>query len=474
MYSSIPCYSARMFLRFLHRFRIVLAACVGIAIALATAAGIFLSLRADPKTLNLAQRIDPTRAMVFITTPDRERFFEVIDHFAGLMNESMPTEQDVAPADTYEFALLSSGSGSTDWIIYGRKASDDTHVTLVSNDDPSLFLAPTERRHSLAGTAFFAAATKSATSLLWFKTLYLPLPTSESADIARALLAPHEEVAILFGARGQGRLMVINDTLNLRGTAPDLTISNDPASLLGMSLSEPAAILENFTRALQSKNPALTEGITGILKAQAQTYLGSSDLALIAHDLLSGPASLTLRRNNMGEILFAFSSTAGSTIIRDSWLVTMASAMKEGNVRRMEFFKKEYTRTDVTAADTTGWRGGGTYKNWSLRHLGGTGSDVSLTLAVSGRRYVAGNDTSLVEAMIDSNAAMSTSLASGTADIGVLSQETETRLPFLQPVRSTVEALLGPSPEHLTWRMTQVGDYLTIDWSLSRAAAMQN
>ena len=112
------CYSAHMLLRFLQKFRIALAALIGLAIALATIAGIFLSLKVNPDTLHLADRIDATHSILYVSTPDRAILFGALHRYQNILSIGAPKEVDIAVADRYEFALIQTGSGETAWICH--------------------------------------------------------------------------------------------------------------------------------------------------------------------------------------------------------------------------------------------------------------------------------------------------------------------------------------------------------------------
>lgn len=459
-----------MIMSFLHKSRIVLAASVGIALTFAVVGGILISMKVDPKTLSLADRTDPTRTLVYISTADRQTFFRALERFAPLMNGIGPTETDIAPAERYEFALLSSGSGTVDWTMYGRNDKEGSHVTLVSRNDPSLFLSVADRKSSLAYSSLFAYTPKPAGSFVWFRSDALTLPRSHGGDIGRAFLAPYKEGLLVLDGAGRGRLMLKGKTSVGHGGITDVTKGDVP--LFGLSLSNPSYVLSSVAAALAKENPSLLEGMTGIAQAQLEKMTGSTDIRSLGKDLLAGPLSISMRRGET-RTMMVFTGTASNAKTIEMWINNIASVMTEGSVRRQEFFQQEYTKVDVTADEASGISDADDYKGWTMKRLGAA-SDSPFTIAVSGRTFMAGNDESLVKAHIDGNTASQSGLASGTADIAWLSSEMERLLPFLQPVRPTIESLLGPSPSRLTWHVTPIAGGMTLEWTLTSATPTQN
>ena len=450
----------------LSRFRIVLAAVAGIAVALAAAAGIFLSLKVDPKTLHLSDRVDADRVLAYISSPDRTVFFDGVRRYETLMGDKSPAEQDIAPADRYEFALLRAGPGTTQWIVYGRDEKEGSHKTVVSANDPTLFLPLTERRQSLSRAQLFQHLTNDESSFVWFDVRNLPLPDSPAAILVRSLLSPYKEGLLVVDTKGKGRLLLKGRT-GLRTGAMDMRQSDD-TPVAGMSLGDPLSILAATTADMEERDPALLEGLTGILTARLQEWTGSTDLMLLK-GLLAGPVSLEMHRAEAGRTLFAMSGTASGNDTLRTILEKASSVMMEGNIRRMEFLD-EYSRSDITAATTSGLAELAPHNGWMMKRLGGTGSDISLFIAQSGRKYVLGNDESLVQQMTGVRGD-DASFGSGSMDMAWVSAEIETRLPFLEPFRPTLETLLGPSSARLTWRISGISGGIGIEWSLSRAIA---
>lgn len=461
-----------MIMAFLHKSRIVLAAAVGIALTIAMIGGILLSMKVDPKTLSLADRTDPSRALVYVSTTEKEILLKAIERFAPLMNGIGPANADIQNADRYEFAILRSGSGTVDWTMYGRNEKEKNHVTLVSRNDPSLFLGVADRRSSLAASPLFAYTAKTDGSFIWFRPDAVAIPDSESGDIARSLLAPYKEGMLMLDIAGRGRLMLSGMAATPQGGMIDSAVQNNDASAFALSLSYPSRVLTDVGSALTKENSALSEGLRGIAQAQLEKVTGSTDIASMSTDLLSGPLTIMMKKSDT-RIISVVTGTASHPKVIDAWLTKIASVMTEGSVRRQEFFGKEYTKVDVTADEASGLGDVGDYKGWAMKRLGAI-NDNPFTIAVSGRKFMIGNDEALVKATIEGHANVRGGLVSGAVDIGWLSSEVERLLPFLEPVRPTLEVFLGPSPGRLTWHIAPISSGILIEWTLTSASAVQN
>ncbi len=460
-----------MIMAFLHKSRIVLAASVGIALTIAIIGGILLSMKVDPKTLSLADRTDPSRALVYVSTTEKETLLKAIERFAPLMNGIGPTNADIPNADRYEFAILRSGSGTVDWTMYGRNEKEKNHVTLVSRNDPSLFLGVADRRSSLARSSLFAYTAKTDGSFIWFRPDAVAIPNSESGDIARSLLAPYKEGILMLDAAGRGRLMLSGMAATPQGGMIDAVAQNNDAPAFVLSLSHPSRMLSDVGSALTKENPTLSEGLKGIAQAQVEKVTGSTDIESISKDLLSGPLTIITKKGDAG-VMSVVTGTASHSKVIDAWLMKIASVMTEGSVRRQEFFGKEYTKVDVTADEASGLGDLGNYKGWAMKRLGAM-NDNPFIIAVSGRKFMIGNNEALVKATIEGHTNVHGGLVSGAADIGWLSNEIERLLPFLEPVRPTIEALLTPSPGRLTWHITPISSGILVEWTLTSASQVQ-
>lgn len=461
-----------MIMGFLHKSRIVLAASVGIVLTIAIIGGILLSMKVDPKTLSLADRTDPSRALVYVSTTEKETLLRAIERFAPLMNGIGPTNADIPNADRYEFAILRSGSGAVDWTMYGRNEKEKNHVTLVSRNDPSLFLGVADRRSSLARSTLFAYSTKTDVSYVWLRPEAIALPQSDSGDIARAILTPYKEGMLILDAAGRGRLMLSGMTTTPQESMINTAAQNNDSSAFVLSLSNPSSILSDVGSALTKENPSLSEGLRGIAQAQLEKVTGSTDIASMSTDLLSGPLTIMMKKND-ARITGVVTGTTSHSKVIDTWLMKIASVMTEGSVRRQEFFGKEYTKVDVTADEASGLGDLGDYKSWAMKRVGAM-NDNPFIIAISGRKFMLANDEALIKTTIEGHENLRGGIVSGTADIGWLSNNIERLLPFLEPVRPTLEAFLGASPGRLTWHITHISSGILIEWTLTSASPVHN
>jgi hypothetical protein len=265
-------------------------------------------------------------------------------------------------------------------------------------------------------------------------------------------------------------MFLLSNTV-LKGDMRDRVTTEIP--LLSLSVSDPMTVLKAATTGLESNDPQLLEGLTGILKARMQTLTTSSDVSILSSDLLAGPTNLTVHRGSGNDVRIAFSGTARNSKVFREWLSSVASAMTEGNLRTSEFNRKEYVRTDVTAGDENAVIETGVQNGWSLLRVGGSGAEISLFAAQSGRAYVIANNEGLVTVIINANTSGNSTVASGTMDLAWFVTNSEKAAPFLIPLRPTIEALFGPSPSRLTWRASPIPEGISVQWSLTHAAVNQ-
>ncbi len=439
----------------LHKFRMAFAAAIGSAVALASAAGIFLHLNEGSTIVRLSDRIDPARAIVYVSTPDRKLLFSTIDRYRS-MTRNAPSESNTAAADRYEYALLRTGSGAAAWIMNGY----------TDNIDTSLLL-PTKSRASLTRTPFFASLPESAESFVWFDLASFPLPESAGADIVRAAFSAYTEGILLLESAEHGKLMLRRPSLSSDVPVDDDMLADD-ANLLRISLGNPKSALSTLRAGLTEKNRPLLEGLVGILGAQMEKRTGSSDLSAIGSDLLSGPTVLSVQRIDNGALAVTLSGTARHSSVFSAWLQKAAARMTEGRIRRREFLK-EYTRTDVVTDDTAVWTDRTREHGWMIQRLGATGSDLSFTVATLGSRYIIGNAEDLVRNSVgEQMPSRSGKIGSGTADVAWATAQAESLLPFLAPLRPVTEAILGSYSATLTWSIAPMSRGIMIDWTLGR------
>ena len=445
----------------LHRvLQVVLMAALGLLAALV--AGFFLvrSVMADPKTMSLALRVSAERTTVFVRETDRTQFFRKVN----MMTKpgKGPDVSGIPTGERYEFAALSEANDSgAGWVTYVWQDDGTKHVTVASADDPLLFLKPEERGESL-GARSPLLRHKRTENVLWMRSASLPLPASALTTVIRAALGHESE--LLSESHATGGTLLIAATSPKQSTATRSIAGAIPGdALLRLEIGHPEHAVERIAKELRATDPALTEGMQGILQALLLDYTDRTDLKAAMNDVLAGPVSIAIvpAKNATN---FVVSGTARSADATRDWLTALSGEGDTGQVRRVSFFKNENVRIDVTATHEDGVRETGTYKGWTLMELGSTGSALRLFVATQGVRYVASDETSLVTSVIDNPGTQVT--WAGTANLNWLATRLRAKAPFLVPGSADAVRLLGAKTSHVDWKATPEAAGTRIDWSV--------
>lgn len=443
-----------------HRFRVVILAAAGITLTLAIMIGILVNLSLRRSPLTLADRIDREQTVLYVSTTDRRILLEAIHRYRAMLPDA-PAETLVPEASHYEFAILQTASGSLSWIIESVKEGREQPSLLSRTAPPLLAIAATHRR-SLSAMPLFAHIPEERPSFVWFNPRVLPLPRGASADLVRAVLSPLTEGMLLFTTPGHGTLLVRGKGLSRVTFAPQLP---EPSlkRLLGLSFGDPIAVQAILASTLSVTNPGLSEGIQGMLQAALQRRTGSTDVRKMTDELLSGPLTIAVERGEADALRFAIAGVSSTAEALTEWLTALNQHMSAGTIRRRDF--NEFTRIDValTLSEASSAR---KEHGWTLTRLGGSGADLALTSAVSGRAYILGTDDEIVERLMKNDDRSPSNLGSGTLDLPWFTSELERGLPFLLPLASTMDAILGTSASRISWTLQPLPGGVRTDWQI--------
>lgn len=445
----------------LHRvLQVVLMTALGLLAAVV--AGFFLvrSLIADPKTMSLALRVPAERTTVFVRETDRTEFFRTV----SMMTKSGkgPDISGIPTGERYEFAKLTEAKDSgPGWVTYVWQDNGTKHVTVASADDPLLFLKPEKRGESL-GARSPLLREKRTENVLWMRSASLPLAASALTTVIRAALGHDSE--LLSESHGTGGTLLIAGTGGRQSTATRSIAGAIPGdALLRLEIGNPDHVVERIAKELRATDPALTEGMQGILQALLLDYTDRTDLKAATNDVLAGPVSIAIVPSKK-TTNFVVSGAARSADATHDWLAALSGEGDTGQVRRVSFFKNENVRIDVAATHEDGVRAAGTYKGWTLMELGSTGSALRLFVATQGVRYIASDEKSLVTSVIDNPGTQVT--WDGTADLNWLATRLRVKTPFLVPGSVDALRLFGAGTSHVDWKATPEAGGTRIDWSI--------
>ncbi len=462
---SIPCYSARMNLGKLHLFRIAILALVGIAVALATIGGILLSLKVDPNKLSLADRVDPTQAQVFIQTVDPIFLMKTINQFGSLMGERKLGPENLKTGDLYELVILENGSGSQAWVLYVHNTRKNSAATFVSDDDPGLLLPINKHRSSLAFSPLFTHIPEGNHTVVWFKIETFPLPSSPVSTLIQSAMSTATEGLVTWKNSSEGSLFLRG--LTLKESTMRLPWSGDNNPLFWFAVANPANLTKSLDARLAAKNQTLQEGIAGMLKSKLAVLTGRTDLEQIAQEILAGPFAVSIIRGSGSALSYAIIGTALSRNSIDQWTEALASKVTAGSVRRLQFYKGENTRTDISLDSAGKHQELGTKNGWTLKRIG-IEPDSDILIAVDERHYIISNTVTSLEELTKKSDSSRVGL-SASIDIPWTLAEAEKNVPFLGlELREFIRYWLGESLQRLSWDTNPISGGIRIDWVLEQ------
>ena len=141
----------------------ILAVC-GLLLAFLSVVLVVVYIRTvSPRTLSLAYRIDSERVLFFERTTDPIAFMRGIAAYAPLIAPApLPSMKALPQGVSYEFAVLYPVPGrAPQWAIYVH-TKEKTHVTIVSENDPQIFVPIKEINRSLGRSSFYRAHNESS------------------------------------------------------------------------------------------------------------------------------------------------------------------------------------------------------------------------------------------------------------------------------------------------------------------------
>lgn len=463
-----------------HRIRSLVIALSGLVLALASVIGIGLTIRTvTSETLSLAYRIEAKRTVFFVRTTDRTSFAHAIETYAPMYGEKNrimmpappPKLESLRSGVSYEFALLSgTGSAPPQWLIEVQ-SGNQRHTTIVSTEDPGLFLNVRDIGRSLGRSSALLEGDRNAANLAFIDLSRLPF-AGNAATLARSIVLPFKSAVITWNG-AQGKLILRKKEKNLfaqNGPTADLLPSplTPPAvgevePLLSMAASNPQSFLASLAQSLLGQDPHLYEGLRGILSAKLDAGTHQTDLTNFTADLLSRPTRLLVTGRKESGLRFVVTGRAKDKQVADQWIEDLRSATIPARIRTQEF-SGENSRIDVIAelpavGEVEPPPEDRTASGWTMATIG-SDSGSPFTVAGKGDQIIIGNDADLLRIALhhlDEKAVHGSGPRSleGTADIAWLTKAAGDLFPFLaDDCRSLSEALFGKKIRRIDWSAT--------------------
>lgn len=452
--------------------RMVAAAIAGgcIVVIAAFAVG-SLRLGIDPKQASLALRVDTSRVRFFLRTADRAFFLKTFNEtMPRLVPDTKPLGSSLPESERYELAVLTSGSGSA-WIIFVAEKKGTRHQTIVSENNPSLFLPINRAANSLGRSALVReyAGTADA-SWLYADPKSLPRDPGLGGAVMAGVLAPMDGLLVVFRDQTRGIAVLQGPHPNIFTPVTSAGVFTTPP-LFRIDSGSPGSDLESLGTLVATSDPALSDGLKGIARNLLKSLTGRTDIAEFSRTMLAGPMSVVTTRNG-ATVSVGMIATAAEAQDVDTWAASLDAFDAGSRVRQIVFPKHENVRIDVTPEARTGFRELGEIDGWRVRSIGSTGSTLRLFIAVSGRRYAVASDEPLLKSLIARPIAggQNNASASGTADVGWLFTAADKSLGTLGPdLRRSIERLTGQHAARAVWSIRPADVGWLVDWSVTRS-----
>jgi hypothetical protein len=465
----------------LRLYRGVIVLSIGLLVLLLVLAAVCWSLSSyNPKTLSLAYRIDSRKTRLFFRTIDRERFGNLLNLAAPAVKTGpLPSASlsSLPQAAFYEFALLNKSGSGTEWVIYAHR-QDGHHTTLLSENDPQLFLPLGDISKSLNKTPLFDYYVSDTTkNVFWSSLTWSLVPPSDASAILKSGLAGFSSVLVTFDQPQSGELYLEkkpSDPGRRPGISGPLNIPLPFMPVLELRSTDPAASLSAINTALAIENPGLFEGLYGITEALSERFTGSRDIRGVTGDLFQNGSSISVLRGSGSTLSLLISGTAFSRTALDGWIKAIDSIKNPGVSRNLRFMK-ENSRMDIIAGTENAPQEQTPVSGWSIIKIGETGSNLSLTIARRDRIFILSTDGPMLKEIVSGlTGAAGFSRPGGTVDLTWFYSWLNQSLPFLAKDTSfIISRFLGPDAVRLNWEVSDGSFATQINWSVESSKTAQ-
>ena len=425
-------------------------------------------------------RIDSERVLFFERTTDPIAFMRGIATYAPLIAPApLPSMKALPQGVSYEFALLYPVPGrAPQWAIYVH-TKEKTHVTIVSENDPQIFVPIKEINRSLGRSSFYRAHNESsAANAVYADLKALPIRGSGALALAKAIVTPYSRIMLTWKGGNMNLIAEKKTPVLFTRNRPSVSLLTLPnATPFSLASNDPAALLTSLNSALGQRDAKLADGLKGVVRNMIDEATHRSDLAGITTDLFSEPARLAVVRQGdaMRTLLIGRARNAKTL---NMWINGVRAMTTPTEIRTQHFFK-ENIRTDVKPAETEELK---TTNGWSVVSVGASGSNMRLIIAVHDDQFAVSDDRSLLETgigLVQQSVSLTPRPSArtfiGSADPAWVLSAADSMVPFLaNDLRSLTHAIFGKNIAHLSWVATDGASAATLTWSISPLTAPVN
>jgi hypothetical protein len=392
--------------------------------------------------------------VAYIRTPDRTEILRWGTRLEDL--EKGPVAKDFPEGDMYELAYMKdiTGAGFC-WVLYSHDTAHGTHHTLVSENDPTLFLPVEKQNESLFHTYFFSQnVSRLATDVIWLKPEALPAMNDDVRHVLQAGVFGGTQMLLLPAGSGRGTI-TFDGTLTLGKRLPPTVLQEKSDDLLWLSSANGAEIAKQFDASLGKIDDGLATGLRGIAASWAESK------ALRDHpELWSLPLSAAIRKESGALVTFVAGSlprVRDTETLKDVLLTEGA----KGTVRRLELV--ENIRNDVIAEHDLAKEDVG---DWTMLDVGGS---PDLFFASKGTEFIIATDRSALKALLGTKPPLTSdeNLLQFSMNVDDGFARLRETVPFLStPLKQSFQRLFGLGVTRISLSAIPSSATPTFEWKL--------
>lgn len=427
-------------LRFLHVSTIAL---VGGVLAVIT---IGVSLWMTERPTSLASSLPTSATLLFLRTNDRTLLMDWIKKIPHI-EKPLPMFDD---GTRYEFALLET-KASPAWALMIYRGKMLNAETLTSSETARHLLQTSKEGQGPLSQSHLLRrfVTDEQANILWVDTKKMFALSGNTAPILRSLLLSPSNLLLINPTKESGTMIVDGVRLPY-GKQPGMIAPSIVEGGISISLRHPSAFIGTWLSNLGKEQPALAEGMLGVIKGIRETWGLRASMDPILQSIAMMPLSIRVHQKGTGYPLQI--SLLGSIPMKSDQR-TLLHALKERGGRgkmRSTVLDKTTTQRDIID-DTDSDDLPQTEGEWSVYDLGGV---PELWMAIRGSSFILSTDPeelTTLKRTIELPEKQSVFL-SLILDTETLAQMTEAFLPFMKNEIDTLDraSILSSHLVHLT------------------------
>ncbi len=429
---------------------IVLGSVIGGAL-IAVIIGVAVMIVTTPmKNSSLADRLPVNQTALFARTKDAATLETVLERAQSLWNLPMETIPPIEGEGSFEFALLTNSGGTMEWILSHHSGTGG--VLLTFSDDAVQATLSENHAMTLDELSVWENASSEAGNIVLIATASVPEQSETLSKVLSSLLTTSPHIALVWNEGGKGSILFETKT---RNAVPTGTLLSSEKALFSGFFALPEETLAMAESALRSVDPALADGIKGILLQKIRSLAGTPDADKDFALLLSSPLSLMIESGSGDtiETLMQASIQDDKTRMKIEEKLTQEIS-DDGIIRTIELPKGQIRREVTAEKSGSGSRAG----------------DIVLALSNGGTLSLSLRDDDF---SIFTNAQevprkmkIIDSLSRGSADLLWFRTQRDALFPFLT-IPQTFPWNFFEDAQALQWNLAYEGGVIKLEWEKS-------